>query len=296
MNGIFPEKVGSLKDQPKKVMLLGYGAIGKCFTEMLLNHLPDINLMVVDLFDYEDSRFQFLKFKVTKDNIPELLNFLNKRDLLVDLSVCVDFIEMWRNCMERGIMYLNTACEEWGDSEDPITFPKTENEMYLTSIPFLHDQIERSEFWRIGTGTTAVIEHGMNPGLISHFSKKALLDAAYYFMMKCSDPNYNDLDFKLIEKHLKEKNYPKLAQALGLHTIHCSEIDDQWVNPIPKDVKTKFYNTWSCRGFLTEALIPIQVSCGSHETIQHKEFPVVKDGTCIMSWGPSYLYEGIYFN
>jgi len=90
---------------------------------------------------------------------------------------------------------------------------------------------------------------------------------------------------------MNEKNFPKLAKALGLHTIHCSEIDNQWIEPAPKDTKSKFYNTWSCRGFFTEALIPIQTARGSHEDIEGGEdFPRGRDNTCIMSWAPSYLY------
>jgi homospermidine synthase len=53
--------------------------------------------------------------------------------------------------------------------------------------------------------------------------------------------------------------------VLGVHTIHCSEYDNQTMKDIPLDCDKKFYNTWSCRGFLTEGLVPIQVSRGSHE-------------------------------
>jgi len=55
----------------------------------------------------------------------------------------------------------------------------------------------------------------MNPGLISHFAKKGILDAAEYFLRNKNDKGWSDLDFNLIEKYLKEKNYPKLAQAIN---------------------------------------------------------------------------------
>jgi homospermidine synthase len=270
-------------------MLLGYGAIGKCFAEMLLHSHPNANLIVVDLFDHSDPRFKWLKFKVTRENIPDLLKNLEKGDILVDLSINIDFLAIWKVCIKAGIMYVNTATEEWGDSDDPNSFPETLEEMYLTSIGFLHDEVEQMENWNTESGPTTIMECGMNPGLISHFSKKACTDAANYFIK--NKENFSDLDFNLIEKYLKEKNIPKLAKTLGLHTIHCSEVDNQWINPPPKDVKTKFYNTWSCRGFFTEALIPIQVARGSHEDAESEEFPRVRDGSCIMSWAPSYLYR-----
>jgi len=58
----------------------------------------------------------------------------------------------------------------------------------------------------------------------------------------------------------------------------------------PSDIKTKFYNTWSCRGFLLEGFVPIQVARGSHENEETEDFPVVRNGTCIMSWAPSEHY------
>jgi homospermidine synthase len=291
MDNQSPEWISSSIQLPKTVMLLGYGAIGKCFAEMLLQSHPKANLIVADLFDIKDPRFKFLKFKVTRENIPELLKHLEKGDILVDLSINIDFTDIWQLCIKAGIMYLNTATEEWGDSEDPTAFPATTEEMYLTSIGFLHDEVEQMESWDTQKGTTTVLEHGMNPGLVSHFSKKGLIDAAKFFLTQKDNTSYSDLDFKLIDKFSKEKNYPKLAQALGLHTIHCSEVDNQWVNPPLKDTRTKFYNTWSCRGFFTEALIPIQVARGSHEDKDGEEFPRVRDGSCIMSWAPSYLYR-----
>jgi homospermidine synthase len=198
--------------------------------------------------------------------------------------------------MKNGVMYMNTAMEEWEDSENPNSFPKTTEELYKTSLAYRHDMAQSQEYWNANQGTTSVFEHGMNPGLISHFAKKGLLDAARFFLTKRNEEELKDLDFDLIEKVSKEKNYPKLAQALGLHTIHCSEVDNQWVKEPPSDLKKKFYNTWSCRGFLTEGLVPLQVAKGSHEDNYSEEFPRVRENTCIMSWGPSKNYKAKSWN
>jgi homospermidine synthase len=84
--------------------------------------------------------------------------------------------------------------------------------------------------------------HGMNPGNISHLTYKGIYDAAKYFLTR---REWKDLDYNLIQKHLEAKNIKKLAQALGLHTIHCCETDGQFFYPKPSDVKTKLYNNWS---------------------------------------------------
>lgn len=62
----------------------------------------------------------------------------------------------------------------------------------------------------------------MNPGNISSFVKRGLEDSAKYFLEKSE---YTDLNRDLIKKYLLKKNYAKLATVLGLHTVHCSEID-----------------------------------------------------------------------
>jgi homospermidine synthase len=276
---------------PKTVFLLGYGAIGKCVTEILLKNFKNINLKVLDLIDspINEKRFEYIQTKINRDNIALIKQQLAKGDVLIDLSTNIDALEIWSMCRKNEIMYLNTAMEEWEDAGDPTSFPDNHEEMYKTSLGHRHDTVKRNPMWDTEYGVTSVFEHGMNPGMISHFVKKGLLDAAKNFLAR---KDWTDLDHEMIEKYLNEKNYPKLAQALGLHTIHCSEKDDQVIKDPPKDLTTKFYNTWSCRGFLTEGMVPIQVAQGSHEDEFSKELPRLKNGRVIMSWAPSRHYWG----
>lgn len=274
----------------QNVFLLGYGAIGKCFTEILLKNFPSINLIVWDMIEIpqEETRFKYIKKQILKENISSIIEYLKRGDILVDLSTNIDVVETWTLCVEKGVMYLNTAMEEWEDCEDAISFPQTEQELYLTSELYRHDQVEQKDFWNPKEGATSVFEHGMNPGLISHFVKKGLLEAAEYFLTR---RDFNDLDHSKIEKYLKERNYTKLAQAMELHTVHCSEYDDQYITNPPSDLKTKFYNTWSCEGILTEAMIPFQIAQGSHEdTNTSEKYPRLHNNSLIMSKKPSYKY------
>jgi homospermidine synthase len=195
--------------------------------------------------------------------------------------------------VKKGVMYLNTAMEEWEDSENPISFPKDYEDLYKTTLLYRHDIVRDFKIWDSEKGATTIFEHGMNPGLISHFAKTGILDAARYFLKNQQKEEFKDLDFKAIENWLNLKNYSKLAQALGLHTIHCSEKDDQVMKHPPNDTKIKFYNTWSCRGFLTEGMVPIQAARGSHEDETHEDFPRVKNEKLIMSWAPSNHFWGI---
>lgn len=274
---------------PKNVFILGYGAIGKCFTEILLKNFPNINLKVCDMIEIstEESRFTYIKKQIDKKNIVEIFDHLVEGDILIDLSTNIDFMDVWTSCLENGVMYLNTALEEWEDSLNPTSFPINEQEMYKTSLGYRHEQAENANFWNSSQGLTTVFEHGMNPGLISHFAKNGLLKAAEYFL---SRKDFRDLDHHEIEKYLQEKNYPKLAQSMGLHTIHCAEYDDQYITNPPKDIKSKFYNTWSCRGFLTEGMVPFQIAQGSHEDIHSEKYPRLNNNSLIMSKAPSNKY------
>jgi len=63
---------------------------------------------------------------------------------------------------------------------------------------------------------------GMNPGLISTFVKRGLEDAARHFI---AHP-VPDIDVGQLTQRLNERNHSKLAQLLGVTTIHCSEYDN----------------------------------------------------------------------
>lgn len=273
----------------KRIFLLGYGAVGKCFLEMLCSNVKKTNIVVFDMIDLvnKDNRFEYVKMKFHKENLNTLDNYLNSGDILVDLSTNIDVIKTWELCMRKNVNYINTAMEEWEDALEPSSYPKEEEEFYRTSLLSRHDEAEKSPHWKRENSTSSIFEHGMNPGIISHFTKKGLLDAAKYCL---ANKEWDDLNFESVRKALEERNYPKLAQAMGLHTIHSTESDSQFVDNPPEDSKTKLYNTWSCRGFLTEALVPIQIARGSHEDLSSKEFPRIKEGKLIMSPKPSYNY------
>lgn len=63
---------------------------------------------------------------------------------------------------------------------------------------------------------------GFNPGLVSLCVKKGLEDCAAHYL-KTTVPA--GVDTAKLKQYLKARNHSKLAQELGVHTIHCSEID-----------------------------------------------------------------------
>src|SRR5262249_1199748 len=93
------------------------------------------------------------------------------------------------------------------------------------------DPTERTLYWRYmklrrmiagwsELGPTAVLEHGANPGLISHFTKHALLDIAHQAL---ADRKFSGARAEKIDHRAKAEEFNHLAHQLGVKVIHCSE-------------------------------------------------------------------------
>jgi homospermidine synthase len=101
---------------------------------------------------------------------------------------------------------------------------------------------------------TAVLTHGANPGLVSHFVKQALLDIARDTGQAMAVP-------------ADRAGWAALAASLSIKAIHIAERDTQ-VSTRPKR-PGEFVNTWSIDGFFSEGAQPAELGWGSHE----KHFP-----------------------
>jgi homospermidine synthase len=115
---------------------------------------------------------------------------------------------------------VNTSVEEWDPYRDDKRTDPTQYTLY-----YRHMKLRKlmAEKWGNKKGTTAIVDHGANPGLVSHFTKKALIDIAKKILKeKPNDPRAKDL-----EKFLAAKDFAKLAQMTGVKVIHISERDTQ---------------------------------------------------------------------
>src|SRR5207245_2028656 len=75
-------------------------------------------------------------------------------------------------CQEAGALYLDTCIEPWpGGYTDPNLSPSARSNYALRESALALRA-------RGADRPTAVITHGANPGLVSHFVKQALLDIA----------------------------------------------------------------------------------------------------------------------
>ncbi len=251
--------------------MLGYGTIGRCSLPMLLDlfDLPLERITVVDAEDRTDLLAQqidagltHLVRRITPDNLAdEVKQFTAPGDLLLNLSVGVDSVELSDCCHLNGVIYVDTALEVW---EEVITnfsqLPPAQRTEYE-----IHQRARKQAAtrWR-PDGPTAVVTHGANPGLVSHFTKAALLDIAESMGLEVTPPVGRD-------------GWARLAQRTGTKVIHISERDTQ-ISSVPKQ-PGEFVNTWSILGFVEEAMMPVEIGWGSHEKslppggLEHSEGP-----------------------
>jgi homospermidine synthase len=101
------------------------------------------------------------------------------------------------------------------------------------------------------TGSSAVVDHGANPGLISHFVKQAIVDIAEKAVKENKyDPDTAKQIAQLLAATKNEGqrkiSFARLAMILGIKVIHCSERDTQIANR-PREIG-EFVNTWSVEG------------------------------------------------
>jgi homospermidine synthase len=274
---------------PNRVVFVGFGAVARCTLPILLNHvnIDPKRITAID-FDQVDEALKpwiaqgvtFVKDRVTPENMGSLLGkHLSAGDLLIDLAWNIDCCEIVQWCHDRGIMYINTSVELWDPYAGAPHKHPTERTLYWRHMNLRRMIAKWSE-----PGPTAVIEHGANPGLISHFTKQALLDIAEKALAK---KKFSGAQAEEIAHHAKAGSFNHLARQLGVKVIHCSERDTQITNQ-PKQVN-EFVNTWSVEGFREEGTTTAEMGWGTHEkelpafAYEHPEGP--KSQICLARMG-----------
>ncbi len=245
-----------------RVLVLGSGSVSRCLQPLLLRHL-DMDFSKLTILDFEDlahlipdtlaAGATYAQERITPDNLAEVLaKHVGAGDLLIDLAWNIDAGDIIQWCHDHDVLYINTSVELW-DPYD-ITRPPTERTLYVRHMA-LRERIAR---WT-KPGPTAVVEHGANPGLVSHWTKVALEDIATAMFNQGVSP----------EKHAalraahEAANYARMAMIEGVKVIHISERDTQ-ISRDPKQVD-EFVNTWSIEGFREEGIAPAEMGWGTHE-------------------------------
>ncbi len=234
-----------------RIVIVGFGSTGQGTLPLLLRHVGDREHVLVvtpDPVDLQAARaagVATLAMALTRDNHRHVLApHLQRGDVLLNLSVGVSSVDLIVLCRERGALYLDTSVEPWhGAYTDGTLEPAARTNYALRAAALaLRRPGERAP--------TALIAHGANPGLASHFVKQALLDIA----RDCGDAERPPSD---------RDGWALLAERLAVRVIHVAERDTQ--QALPRRRAGEFVNTWSVDAFIDEALQPSELGWGSHE-------------------------------
>ena len=247
-----------------RILQLGCGAVGRTLQPLLLRHM-DMDFGKLTVMDYEDMREaakpitdaggHFVQEYITPHNYVEVLSrFLAPGDMLIDLAWNIETGEIIQWCHDHEVLYVNTSVELWDPYANAADTPPVDRALYVRHMALR----KRAARWST-PGATAIVEHGANPGLVSHWAKIGLEDIANAILRKRTTRDREDL----LEEYLANGDYARLAMMTDTKVIHISERDTQISNR-PKEVG-EFVNTWSVAGFHEEGIAPAEMGWGTHE-------------------------------
>lgn len=259
-----------------KILMLGCGSVGQCTLPLLQRHI-EIDSTQITVVDFQDVRgnirgsieagVRFEQNRVTPQNYTAFLEkHVGPGDLIVDLSWNVETLDMLEWCGEHDVRYINTSVEEWdpyGDIESKSPYDRS-----LYSRQMRIRKLKARLAAKTSTPPTAIIDNGANPGLVSYFTKRALLEIGAAMIEK-GMPAATGADKKAFQRLMDEAEqhlpgaFARLSRATGTKVIHISERDTQITN-VPKQVG-EFVNTWSIEGFFEEGTAPAELGWGTHE-------------------------------
>lgn len=283
----------------RRLLVIGCGGVSQCTLPLLIDYfLLKSQLESITILDALDLRHRirshldkydqvtYQQELITRKNYDAVLSkYLSAGDILLDLAYNIETRCLLRWCHDHQVRFINTSVELWepfGEAykNDPRLLTLYHRQMQLIAM-------QNEPTWR-KNGPTAILDHGCNPGLVSHFVKRGLIDMAQH-VLAANDIFVPDGEKTELKKALDAKDYPQLAYLLGVKTIHISERDTQLTRD-PKKVN-EFVNTWSIEGLVEEGAAPAEMGWGTHErdipdgTFFHQENQGPCNQVCLTSNG-----------
>jgi homospermidine synthase len=271
-----------------RVIIIGCGSIGQGILPLIRRHLPlegEGRLLVLSA--NEEGRgiaqrcgARYEHAHLTPANHRRILGrHARAGDLVLNLSVNVSSLDLVRFCAEHQVLYVDTSIEPW-----PGVYANPMLKMRDRTNFVIRDKALRLAAELGPEAPTAIVDHGANPGLVSHFVKRALLDLDRILRGGDAQP-------------ASREGWAALARDLEVCVIQIAERDTQVSNHAKRH--GEFVNTWSIDGFVDELMQPSEVAIGIHElnlprrARQHRPgsgtlyLPRPGGGTFARSWTPS---------
>jgi len=243
-----------------RIVQFGFGAVGKSFYEKVSKEIKfnEYEYFIISKYSYEFDAYinldgiaaNFITHEITKDNFRSIFTkYLSSGDLLLDFADTVGIKDICDWCAEQNIMYINTSDAEWPENWLNV-FEQNKN---------LNNIKEKYSNNHLSNQHPIVLQHGNNPGLVSHFVKAGIEYIVHTQYKK-------DKQLKAL---IKQNKFNEAAYILGLKIIHVNDIDLQKINN--NDDNNTLFNTWCIDSFFFEFLSEATINIGSHENIDFED-------------------------
>ena len=235
-----------------RIIFVGFGSIGQGVLPLILRHIGTsserITIVTAENLGAEEARFfgvRFIREAITSENLRHILEpLVGTGDFVLNVSVDVSSIALIKFCSARGALYLDTCIEPWPGGYTDKSVPAALRTNYALREAAL--ELRNGAAY----APTAVLTHGANPGLVSHFVKQAMLNIAADTGVASENPQ-------------TRSDWAQLAKTLDVRVIHIAERDTQVSSR--RKIPGEFVNTWSVDGFVSEGCQPCELGWGSHE-------------------------------
>lgn len=249
------------------ILILGCGHVSAATQRVLLD--SGVRADRLTIVDADDSRrvraepalylgAQWRTVHLDPDNLEAELDELTSKggdvDLVINLTYDVSTEQYLRWCVRRGVASVDTSVELW-DPYDDWSDPRP-----VRTLSWRHAQL-RAEMatWDDGDAwPTMIVEHGANPGWVSHATRAALAS----YMRRYVD-RLMPAQEAAVRRAWEAGQYDRVAQGMGLRVIQIAERDTQ-ISAQPRE-PGEFVNTWSIDGFRSEGGAPAAVWLGTHD-------------------------------
>jgi len=244
-----------------RIVQFGFGAVGRSFYEKVSKEIKfnENEYFVITKYKEEFDAYislggmvaNFILCEVTRDNFCAIFEkYLSSGDLFIDFADTVGTKDLCEWCAEKNIMYLNTSDADWPENWLNI-FEQNQN---LNAIKEKHRNTRTTNMHPI------VLQHGNNPGLVSHFVKVGI--ERIIRTQHSKD--------KRLKALIKQNKFNEAAYILGIKMIHVNDIDSQKTN-INYGDDGALFNTWCIDSFFFEMISEATLNIGSHEDIDFED-------------------------
>ena len=227
-----------------KILILGFGAVGQSLFRLILekNLFSIDNILIADrtrktfgLFEAKGGKKEnsFL-YEMDSTCYKEMLEKLQEGDYFMNLAESNDDLVLATECSERGIHFLCTTDDTFGD------LPFGEPFRYRTHFN------QYKELMHVSAGrATSVIQFGSNPGLISVITKKALME-----IVEHDENDFVADNRERLREFIRREEFALLAKELGVTALIETDLDTTVSEYVEKE--NIAYSTWNVHDFVAE--------------------------------------------